>query len=56
MVVSTAVISTPDMMTAIATPVRGVASAVAAGLVIRGRATTVSLTCLIISTAARGLR
>ena len=44
-VVSTAVISTPDMMTAIATPVRGAAGALADGLVTRGIDTGLSLTC-----------
>jgi len=44
-VVSTAVISTPVMMTAIATPVRGVAWAFSGGLLTRGTDTRHSLTC-----------
>jgi len=43
-VVSTAVISTPVMITAIATPVRGAAGALADGLVRRGMDTRHSLT------------
>ena len=49
MVVSTAVISTPVMMTAIATPVRGGAWAFADGWVTRGTDTRLSLTCGCIS-------
>ena len=44
MVVSTAVISTPLMMTAIATPIRGAAWAFSDGLVTRGTDTRLSLT------------
>ena len=45
MVVSTAVISTPVMMTAIATPVRVVVWAFSGGLLTRGTDTRLSLTC-----------